>query len=126
MSPGKKTNCPYCELGIEPDQVRVPVVHEGQRKTMMMSARLWEQLKAEGKELEERKLMGTTTHELARMLLEEEDLPCFISVDISTGDADANRRAFGYDFNGFNPSGNGKEKEIGLLFGGELNDDYND
>ena len=35
-----------------------------------------------------------TTHELARLLLSEDDVEFFISVDVSTGDDDAGRRAF--------------------------------
>ena len=58
-------------------------------------------------------------HELAARLMGLPNKPIEISVDISTGDNDCERRAFGEGFLGINDI---HADEYMLLFEGELND----
>ena len=59
-----------------------------------------------------------TTHELARQLLELNDVELTISLDLSTCDQDATLRAFSGDF--FGPEST--DTETVLMFSGSLNE----
>lgn len=59
-----------------------------------------------------------TTHELAKELLELEDKPLEISVDMSTCDEDSENRVFTTEYFGVNDK---HASEITLLFAGEPN-----
>lgn len=60
-----------------------------------------------------------TTHQLAAELLKCENVSVTVSVDISTCDEDAGRRAFGHTCMGVNDR---RAPEITVLFEGEVND----
>lgn len=62
--------------------------------------------------------MTTTTHELARELLELEDRPVRISVDVSTGEHDWAHRVFAIEYHGINDE---DASPIVLLFSGKPN-----
>jgi len=62
--------------------------------------------------------MEKSLHEWARELLALPDKPYTISVDISTGEKDANDRVFTDEFLGIN---NVNAEELVLLFSGTLN-----
>ena len=63
--------------------------------------------------------MQITSHQLARELLDIEDRPMSISIDISTCDSDSGRRTFSTEYNGINDI---NSSELVLLYEGELND----
>ncbi len=63
--------------------------------------------------------MPKTTHQLAAELLKCENVPVYISIDVSTCENDAERRAFSHDFLGVNDK---QTPEIMLLFDGQLSD----
>lgn len=63
--------------------------------------------------------MIKTTHQLAAELLKCENVPVTASVDVSIGEIDAERRAFGFECLGINDT---RAPEITILFVGEIND----
>jgi len=63
--------------------------------------------------------MIKTTHQLAAELLKCENVPVYVSIDISTCGNDAGRKAFSNGFLGINYK---QAPEVILLFDGQLND----
>jgi hypothetical protein len=63
--------------------------------------------------------MIATSHKIARELLRLPNRELTVSIDISTGDHDADRRVFSGEYYGINDI---EHEEIVLLFGGILND----
>ena len=61
-----------------------------------------------------------TTHEIARLLLERPDGKLVVSVDVSTGEEDALRRAFGEFYLGWQSDIN--PEDTVLIFEGYIND----